>query len=29
MLNELYNTPQYNNITNTCLDKSLDNNINN
>ena len=29
MLNELYNAPQYNNITNTCLDKSLDNNINN
>jgi len=29
MLNELYNTQQYNNITKTCLDKSLDNNINN
>ena len=29
MLNELYNTPQYNNINKTCLDKSLDNDINN
>ena len=29
MLNDLYGTPQYKNINTNCIDKSLDNNINN